>query len=145
LSTSARNRHERRSWGRSALGLFVAVWLNLALQPCAMAMEAEDDHHCPHCPTEEMQGHHGMHAGMDAEAPCADGLSDCSLDGDISHDTRSGSIKFKDGRADVPVAITATEFVAYAQAPPRERPPPLAIAQPGATRPLHVLYCVYLD
>ena len=31
----------RSSRGRSALGLFVAVWLNLALAPCAMALQAD--------------------------------------------------------------------------------------------------------
>ena len=31
-------------------GLFVAVWVSLALQPCAVAAVSESD--CPHCPSE---------------------------------------------------------------------------------------------
>ena len=137
---------KRRTQGRGALGLFVAVWLNLALAPCAMANAAEDDHDCPHCPTAEMQAHHDMHAGMDAQMPCADGLSDCSLDGDFSHDARGGQSKFKAGESHTPVAIVATEIAALVRPPARERSPPrITTAHLGASTPLHVLYCVYLD
>lgn len=136
---------QRRTWGRSALGLFAVVWLNLALQPCAMAFEAEDDPNCPHCPPVEMQGHHDMHAGMDAETPCADGMSDCGLDGDFSHDARGGQSKLKAGESGTPLAIVATEIAALVQPPARERSPPrITTAHLGASTPLHVLYCVYL-
>jgi len=150
LSHPASIGSQRRSWGRSALGLFAAVWLNLALQPCAMALTQEDDHDCPNCPPAEMQGHHDMHAdmhaGMDAQMPCADGLSDCSLDGEFSHDTRFGTSKFKSGQADWPATIAITELVTPSLVPLRERPPPpFATTYPGTPPPLHVLYCVYLD
>ena len=146
MSRPARIRHERRARGRSALGLFVAVWLNLALQPCAMANVAEDDHDCPNCPPAEVQGHHDMHAGMDAEMPCADGLSDCQLDGDFSHDARGASSKAKSSQADFPAAIAIADVPVLSQVPMRERPPPPAAStQSGRPPPLHVLYCVYLD
>lgn len=145
MSYLARIRKQHRSWGRSALGLFAAVWLNLALQPCAMAYEVENDHECPHCPPTEMQGHHDVHAGMDAEMPCADGLSDCGLDSDFSHDARGGQSKLKTGHSDTPVAIIAAEIPAPIQSLARQRSPPrITTAHLGASPPLHVLYCVYL-
>jgi hypothetical protein len=52
---------------RTTLGLFVVVWMNMAAQPCLMALEADSanqaavmtadahgDEHCPHCPPGEM-------------------------------------------------------------------------------------------
>jgi hypothetical protein len=111
-----------------------------------MAYEAEGDHDCPHCPPAQMQGHHDMHAGNDAEMPCADGLSDCSLDGDFSHDARNGQAKPKDAQNDLPAVVISTHPVAQISAPARERsPPPFAMTHSGAPPPLHVLYCVYLD
>ena len=146
MSYLASIRQQRRSWGRSALGLFAAVWLNLALQPCAMAYEVEKDHNCPHCPPSEMQGQHGMHEGMDAEMPCADGLSDCSLDPDFNHDGRGGQTQLKDVKGDSPVFVGPMDLVAPFDKVLRERPPPrFETAHSGAPPPLHVLYCVYLD
>lgn len=149
MSYLASIRQQRRSWGRSALGLFAAVWLNLALQPCAMAYEVEKDHNCPHCPPSEMQGQHDMHdmhEGMDAEMPCADGLSDCSLDPDFNHDGRGGQTQLKDIKGDSPVFVGPMDLVASFDKVLRERPPPrFETAHSGAPPPLHVLYCVYLD
>jgi hypothetical protein len=54
--------------GRATLALFAVVWLNMAAQPCLMALESGGDHeaghaqmapeghgddHCPHCPPTE--------------------------------------------------------------------------------------------
>lgn len=146
MSYLASIRKQHRSWGRSALGLFAAVWLNLALQPCAMAYEVENDHECPHCPPTEMQGHHDMHDGMDAGMPCADGLSDCSLDPDFSHDGRGGQTQLKDVKSDGPAIAVPMDLVAPFDTVARERSPPrFETVHPGSPPPLHVLYCVYLD
>jgi hypothetical protein len=146
LSHSTTGKAERRSRGYRALGLFAAVWLNLALAPCAMATAAEGDHDCPHCPPAEMQGHHDMHAGMDAEMPCADGLSDCELDGDFSHDTRSSQSKSKDVQGELPVAISVNDLAIQIRGPVRDRSPPnFSTVHAGAPPPLHILYCVFLD
>ena len=137
---------ERRTRGRRALGLFAAVWLNLALAPCAMAYESQDDHDCPHCPPAEEHGHHDMHAGMQAEMPCADGMSDCSLDGDFSHDVRNGKAKLKDTQHELPAFVAADEPPPQPVVRHHQRAPPwFATAHAGASPPLHVLYCVYLD
>ena len=129
-----------------AFGLFVAVWLNLALAPCAMAYEALQDHDCPNCPPVESHGHHDMHDGHDAtvEMPCADGLSDCMIDGDVIHDARPGQLKAGD---DCPTIIV------HVACEPRVRAPVItaiavpryAAIHPGAPPPIHLLNCVFLD
>ena len=135
---------KRKLRGRGALGLFAAVWLNLALQPCAMAYENATDHDCPGCPPAEMTGHHGGHADATVDTPCADGLADCMVDDDASLDSRGGDLKVRDLPA--PVALAPADDVALlapiAQAP---APPPFASAHSGAPPPIHLLNCVFLD
>lgn len=133
----------RQSPGQRALGLFAAVWLNLALAPCAMAMEA--DHDCPHCPPaheHEMAGHHG-HGTPTAKAPCASLDTPCGDLDDVSLDGRAGQPKVKDF-GDLPVAIVpGLEHwdTAVATTTRESTGPP---RWPGRSTPLHVLHCVYL-
>ncbi len=76
------------SIARTTLGLFVAVWMNMAAQPCLMALEsdgsndqaamtadAHGDEHCPHCPPEEM--------------PDSSGDDLCSFVGAYDYDART--------------------------------------------------------
>jgi len=131
------------AWGHPVLGLFVAVWLNLALQPCAMALEV--DHDCPHCPPaheHEMASHHG-HGGSKAEAPCASMQSQCGELDDVSLDGRTGQLKVKDV-IELPVAVTydlpapavaVARQIRYSTGPPHNG---------GVSPPLNVLFCVYL-
>lgn len=140
----------RRSRGRSALGLFVAVWLNLALAPCAMALQADDgdhgDHDCPHCPPSEMQGHHEMHAGMQPGAPCAGDLSDCGLDDEFSHDARSGQSQLKDAQYELPaLAIAGDLTLGQCAAAQQRAPPPQLAGRLPAGPPVYLLNCVFLD
>ncbi len=137
---------KQQSRGRRALGLFAAVWLNLALAPCAMAVEADDDHDCPHCPPSEMQGHHEMHGGMQAEAPCASDLSDCGLDDEFSHDARGGQIQLKDTKYDLPTVAVHSGFGVNELAPVQQRaPPPSETGPPPVGPPVYLLNCVFLD
>ena len=145
MSHLARIRQQQQSWGRRALGLFVAVWMKLALQPCAMAFELAADPDCLHCPPEQMQEHGGMHGGMDHEMPCADGMSDCAIIEDLNVDARGDQTKLKDAPGDAAIAILPHEFVAPFP-PPADATllPRFASARSGAPPPLHVLHCVYL-
>lgn len=139
----------RQSRGLRALGLFAAVWLNLALAPCTMAMDTGDDHPtdhgCPHCPPAETHGNNDMHAAMPSQAPCAEDLSDCELDEDFSHDIRGGQIQLKDAKTDVPTFVAPTDFVHGSVAPMRPRAPPRSAEQLPAGPPVHLLNCVFLD
>lgn len=144
-----KNAGTRAPWTRGVLGMFVVVCLNLALQPCAMAMGGDQDHGCPHCPPPESQAHHGHH-GSTAEAVdqthCATVGDDCSLGDDLNYDGRNAQVKLKDLPIDTPLAIgdlfataTAARFVDVGGVYPTRSPPP------ASSPPLNVLYCVYLD
>ena len=95
MSLVAKIRQRQQTWARRALGLFVAVWLNLALQPCAMALESMQDNDCPNCPPAQAHEHDGMHAGMGHEMPCASAAADCSFSEDLNYDGRSDQPKLK--------------------------------------------------
>jgi hypothetical protein len=87
-----------------------------------------------------------MHAGMDAEMPCADGLSDCNLDPDFNHDGRGGQTQLKDVKSDGPAIAVPMDLVAPFDNVVRERSPPRFETTHSGTPPaLHILYCVYLD
>jgi len=145
LNSLASIRQQQQTWGRRALGLFVAVWLNLALQPCAMAFESTDDPDCAHCPPAQMHEHGDMHGNMDDKMPCADGMADCMVVDDLTVDARGDQLKLKDAPADTPLAIALHELTL-----PFQRPfdatihPRYATVHAGAPPPLHVLHCVYL-
>ena len=137
-------RQQQQSWGHRALGLFVAVWLNLVLQPCAMALQS-DDYDCSHCPPAQMAEHTGMHGSMGHNAPCADGMSDCVTADDLNHDGRSGQFKLKDAPADTPIAIAPHELaVPFRQPADAALHPCFALLHAGAAPPLYILNCVYL-
>jgi hypothetical protein len=115
-----------------------------------MAAEAAADHDCPHCPPEQMQGHHDMHAGMHGTAemqmPCADNLDDCALDGDFSFDARNAASKLKSAQHELPVAIVAELQATSLESPQRQRTPPWqATTHAAAAPPIHLLNCVFLD
>jgi hypothetical protein len=132
-------RQQQQTWGRRALSLFVAVWLNLALQPCAMAYESDDE-----APM-QMQGHGGMHHDMGEPEPCADSLSDCFIDDDLNNDGRNGQLKLKDLSNDLPLAIVDCDSQLQRK---RSLDVPLPARygslHSGAPPPLYVLHCVYL-
>lgn len=143
MSRHTQRTSRTRAWGYPALGLFAAVWLNLALQPCAMALEA--DHDCPHCPPaheHEMAAHHN-HGEAKAEAPCASMQSQCGELDDASLDGRTGQLKVKDA-FELPLAIVhdpaAPAIAAAKRCHQSTGPPPHA----GSSPPRHVLFCVYL-
>ncbi len=124
--------------------MFAAVWVVLALQPCAAALEKVTG--CVHCPTqqvEQMAMHHD-HDVIEDKADCASLPAQCGEPGDISFDGRTGQLKVKD-IVELPVAIAATTdvFVSDVAASTicATDPPNLQ----GNPRPLYILNCVYLD
>lgn len=119
------------SWARKASGLVLVAWLNLALQPCVMAMELDNDQNCPHCPTEVSQ-----------DQPQA---MDCSYVDSYNYDSRNTQPKPNDLPQDAPVIVDNFVAACVSEFPPKvwlsaER----SAAHPGGP-PLNILYCVYLD
>lgn len=127
-------RRRRLAWGRSVLGTFVAAWLSLVLQPCAMAME-ETDHDCPHCPPAVTQ----------VADPCDVGVGPaCGLDDQLSAEPRSNPLKLKDLSNELPVAIgPAFEDLSTVTRQSQTLPANSVLFDPGGP-PRNVLFCVYL-
>lgn len=150
-------------WGRRLLTLLVLAWLNLVLQPCAMAMAA--DAACPGCPpahADRPMGHASKathehaavpHDGMGSDAvahehntdggACGGSLVDCVRLGDINQCDRQQPLT-----PDHTTVWLAPPPMVSAQ--PGYRDPPVfsagdAARLAGAFPPLNVLYCVYLD
>lgn len=121
---------QRRSVSRTC-AVFVAVWLNLVFQACAMAaMPAED---CPHCPP-------GMHGSEMPVASMECGLLDAVDDPNFVNPTST----FDRGIGD----LDFTAFHSWFESPwvssneaelPKHKP-----LHSDHGPPLNVLYCVYL-
>ena len=145
MSISGNPQEQGLSRARGILGAVLVAWLNLALQPCAMALEAEQDHDCPHHPPAQSQ-HNDGHDMATYDSPCATSASDCDVLDDWTNNERKTQVKFKDIPKDLPASV--------APAVPKVRVNQLVeltaislsmIRPKGASPPLHKLYCVYLD
>ena len=144
VRTTTTTRQARSTVTSRVLAVVVALWLNLAVQPCAMAFG--DDHDCPHCPPAQdmqMAGHHD-HQTDNAGTDCETSQSDCGDIDDFSLDGRNtlGKLKAKP----LPVAIVAPVSPTAVRNPigfsttAADPPDPVA-----STTPLHLLNCVFLD
>ena len=133
---------------RRVLGLFVAVWLTMALQPCAMAFGDVNDDGCLHCPaahSEEISSH-SAHAADQPELsalPYETDASQCGFASDFNYDGRV--LKVKDSPTDVPTNIVPS----LAVIPLEKNLPALpdiadSSCLPGDPQRLNVFYCVYL-
>ena len=138
----------RRRYVTAALSL---LWLNLAMAPCAMAVDQNHDRNrdCPGCPPGHDGQHHGEsaahhgHAEADTLPPCFMAQPDCCELDSLHVDDRPQKLD----RDDLDNATTALELgldrAAVGSPPPRHAtgPPHPAV---GSLR-LHVLHCVYRD
>lgn len=133
----------RLSRGRSALGLFAAVWLNLVLQPCAMAFETPRGPVCPNCPPAHEQTMPAHHSHAAAGMHCATLHVGCGGLGGVSVDNRGDLPKIKQP-GELPALIIGDfpepriEAVRYLPQPVNPRD------GPATAPPRNVLFCVYL-
>jgi hypothetical protein len=131
---------------RRAFGLLLALWVSLALQPCAIAAS---EHDCPHCPAEiaaAPTSHHdhggsGNHHNAAKMHDCASMQADCcELDDSIVN-----------VRVDLPDLDDLTAFITSA-APPQLADAPRGQAErlasppepPDRSVPIHLMKCVFL-
>lgn len=122
---------------RSALGLVLVAVLNLAFQPCAMAMDMDTDHGCPHCPTEARHDNHESEQRLDQ-------VANCDFVDIYSHDSRPAESQGKDHSQD-PHTIAAAIFSPAASTFPRnESRIHSPIARHPGDPPLSILYCAFL-
>lgn len=132
---------------RSVAGLLGVLWLNMAVLPCAMAFQGDDD--CAHCPpAKQHENHHEMAAHHDheqtvAEPSCATELTECCDVIAANVDARSGKLDYKPASD---IAFATAPF--YCDGSGRHATIVEAAADPpvigGSSPPLRVLYCVYL-
>jgi len=122
------------------LGLVFVAWLNLALQPCVMAMELDTDHFCPHCPTEvsSEQHQHGKHDQQQNEA------ADCSYADTYNHDSRTAESKTRKLSQDMPAIVADILPIRACKFPPNTRDRAETWAAWSSGPPLNILYCVHL-
>lgn len=144
----AKNHNLRNVPGaRKVFGLLLALWVSLAIQPCAVA--AVSEHDCPHCPTEieaapESQHHHGHAASANETgqaADCGATQADCC---ELVEGIASVRVDSPEPDDEIP-AITSAPPPGVLDAP-RARPA-LAVPLPqlvAARVPLHIIKCVYL-
>ena len=142
------NQQHTRSGKTRVLGLMVAVWVSLALQPCAVA--AVSDEKCPHCPMEveavpaAIEDHcnpaattkeHDSKSYPSAHSEC------CDLDEGIVN-VRVDTPGDDDDITALPTCVPASQFrLGPCEEPGNATGPP---DPTGGSVPLHVLKCVYL-
>ena len=133
----------RLSRGRNALGLFAAVWLNLVLQPCAMAFETPQGPVCPNCPPAHEQPMPAHHFHDTAGMHCASLHAGCGELGGVSVDNRGDLPKIK-----LPGELPALIMGDYPEPrieAARYLPQPVNPRDgPATAPPRNVLFCVYL-
>lgn len=129
-------------------GLLVAVWVSLALQPCAVA--AVSEHECPHCPTEVEAATAAIedHCDPVRKNKADDGTSlpsaqseCCDVDDGIVN-VRVDTTGDNDNLIILPTSVPASQFrLGPCEESGHATGPPDAT---GGSVPLHVLKCVYL-
>lgn len=122
---------------RSALGLVLVAVLNLAFQPCAMAMDMDADHGCPHCPPGAEHANHDGKQNLDEIADC-DYVSTCSLD------SRPDKSQPKDPSPDAFAPMAAGFSLSGVLSPQRNFHGGVRTDRHCGDPPLNILYCVYL-
>jgi hypothetical protein len=138
----------KRAGVSKMLGLLLALWVSLAVQPCAVASVAE--HECPHCPTEikaapGSEHHHGHSTADDSAAMlagCGAMQAECCEIDDRIVGVRTDAAEFDD---DGTVLATGPAPPGVVDVP-RARPE-LAVPLPQPTGRfvrLYIINCVFL-
>ncbi len=131
----------------------MVLWLNLVLQPCAMAFSpsANEMPDCPNCPPAHEHSQHVQDVSptdisSSKGLPCAADMSDCEVSGEANYDRRTDQLNLADYSNDFAPLLVATVLPAHEpqyavttkQLPSKEPPP-------GKPIPLNMLHCVYLN
>jgi hypothetical protein len=154
LSFSGKNRLQTGTWGRFVLSLLVLAWLNIAAQPCLMAMETAPE-------TSQASDHalHSGHAGHIADATdcnhCPPGMdhqkvlcetgsaADCEIFAGYNADGRQFKPQLKD--LSLPLALSTIESTLDFSAPVRLfLPHDNKRLKFAGDPPLNIRHCVFL-
>jgi len=143
-------RQRKAPWTRSVLGLFVVVWLNVALQPCALAYGGSTGigrAHCPPVQTEDVsaRSEDGASQSDSNIVLCETSSAQCAFVDDFNYDGRVIEVKVKHEPSVEPFAIVppfpviALDDHLIANARDHGR-----LLLPGDQSRCNVFYCVYL-
>jgi hypothetical protein len=111
--------------------------LNLAFQPCVMAMDTDKDHPCPHCPSDTSQEQHHRDTQVNLAA-------DCDFVDTYSHDSRPAQSKNSAQLDDLP-ALMACEYLPNVAASTQAESGCASLTTNHSSGPpLNILYCIYL-
>ena len=150
MKQTATNHRKINALGRFILSVFVVTWLNLAAQPCLMAMELapepepataqsahsshSDGHDCGHCPGAV---NHDYHACASSAA------STCGATPDYNYDARNQLLKLKDISTYVAIADPVPRLEFDLRNEPVQSSHCADLSWPGEP-PLNLRYCVFL-
>jgi hypothetical protein len=151
LSFSGKNRLQTGAWGRFVLSLLVLAWLNIAAQPCLMAMEM--------APETLQITDHAVHSGHIADAsdcdhcpPGADhqkvlcetgSAADCEIFAGYNADGRQFKPQLKD--VSPPLALSTIESTLAFSTPVRLfLPHDNKRLKFAGDPPLNIRHCVFL-
>jgi hypothetical protein len=161
LTKSAKNQTLVTTWGRFVLGAFVFAWLNVAAQPCLIAMEMSAEPEMA-----SMQMEHGDHHRSPASEQDVDldhGCGHCPLSGSAANQSQCATMQAVDctdlPQSNIDVRSLKSDFkdspgaIAVAQSPPRAAiPRTIRLVTPHTcarlkftdSPPLNLRYCVFL-
>lgn len=153
-----RHRGHKGAWGRFFLGVCLLAWLNVAAQPCVMAMELAPDATIRAQGAHEPGGHPGHAADHEESSDCGHcpplashesgacltgSASDCGVSPDYNIEKRSAKLKLKD-LAEPLVLPDAPDFTTFVRTTHA-----LASIDDGQLKSrrdpsLNIRYCVFL-
>ncbi len=154
MKQAATNHRKINALGSFILSVFVVAWLNLAVQPCLMAMELApepatahsahsaqsahsshaDSHDCGHCPGA---------VNHDYQACASSTASTCGVTPDYNYDARNQLPKLKDISTYVVIAEPLLRVESDLRKDPVQPSHCADLSWPGEP-PLNLRYCVFL-
>jgi len=149
LRILARFRQRQASRAKRLLGLFVVVWLSMALLPCAMALGSTHQHDGENC-LPEMSGEtlsadaHELQNEVVQDERCNISGAQCAFLNDYNYDGRATPAKVKHAPSDAPIVLAQS----VAAMPLLNGVPMICntddpTRRPGNQLQIHLLYCVY--
>ena len=144
MNVIAAIRRRQRRWVPRIGGLLAVVWLNMVLQPCAMALGQHEQ--CPHCPP-AMHGdemHEGMHEDPMHSGSEGCATEQCSYIDRFDYDGRLPKVKLEKDLHDLGAVLPPGAALEQASASGCLGVHPTEVGAPAGP-PLNVRFCVYLN
>lgn len=151
LNLLATIRQRQASWTRRVLGVFVVVWLSLALQSCVMAFGDLNQDGCLFCPPEH-SGQLSSQTANEAEhsdlgtSLCESNEIQCTSVDEVNYDGGVVRVKVEDAPSDLPDSIAPRSVAGSREISLSAALPDSSDSSflPGDPLPLNILHCIYL-